>query len=191
MKIKPVFFWKVKADMRKFLINPGCLFILCLWLTGAMAQNPLREAKYRVSVFLLEDCKISQAYIPELIRLNQTFANDSIVFEGLFPAPSSDPEGLGNFIRRYALPWSCKLDPDQSEAGRLGIHVMPEVAVWRTDNGNLLYRGRIDNRWADIGKRRAKATRHELEDCLTAITRGAVWEFKETKAVGCILSSED
>lgn len=174
------------------LIRDLCWLLIFMGLFQlTQAQGPVSRAKYRVSLFLLEDCKISQAYIPELIRLYQTFAHDSIEFEGLFPAPSSDLSGMESFTRKHAVPWACRLDPDQSEANRLGIRVMPEVAVWRTDDGKLLYRGRIDNRWADIGKRRARATRHELQDCLTAITEGQVWEFRETEAIGCLLSTEE
>jgi hypothetical protein len=187
--IKPAPTFWVQWIMDKFGFSLYQVLLFISLISGVSAQPESTGARYRVSLFLLEDCKISKDYIPELQRLYRTYANDSIEFEGLFPAPSTEESAMGDFVHKYALPWPCRLDPDQAEARRLGIHVMPEVAVWRTDTRTLLYRGRIDNRWADIGKRRARATRRELEDCLEAISKGQAREFRETKAIGCILFS--
>ena len=65
--------------------------------------------------------------------------------------------------------------------------VTPEVAVMR--GTTLLYRGRIDDRYVELGRERPKPTERDLEDALDAIVAGkSRCAIRETRAVGCILS---
>ena len=52
----------------------------------------------------------------------------------------------------------------------------------------MVYRGRIDDRYVELGKDRLKPTRHDLEDALDAVDRRQAGRAAETRAVGCILS---
>jgi len=66
-----------------------------------------------------------------------------------------------------------------------GIERTPGVAVLDADR-RLRYRGRIDDRYADLGKERPKATEHDLEDAIKAVLTGKPVE-KRTLAVGCYI----
>jgi hypothetical protein len=56
-------------------------------------------------------------------------------------------------------------------------------------NGDaVLYRGRIDDRYAELGRERPTPTTHDLEDALKAAIAGKPVAVKETRAVGCILA---
>ncbi len=56
-------------------------------------------------------------------------------------------------------------------ARKVGATVKPEAAVL-SPTGELLYRGRINDIYADFGKRRAQRTHCELKDILEAILAG-------------------
>jgi hypothetical protein len=60
----------------------------------------------------------------------------------------------------------------------------PEAAVLDS-NGLLMYRGRIDNWYADFGRYRQQATVHDLRDALDAILAGKKIPTPVTKPVGC------
>ena len=63
------------------------------------------------------------------------------------------------------------LDPQHRLVKLAKATVTPEAVVFGK-NGEVLYRGRIDDQYAALGKKRAAATRHDLFDALDAITAG-------------------
>jgi len=62
---------------------------------------------------------------------------------------------------------------------------VPEAFVLDRD-GQLVYRGAIDNAWEAIGRRRPKAERAFLADAITAAIDGQPVSVAETKPVGCL-----
>jgi len=66
------------------------------------------------------------------------------------------------------------------------VSTAPEVAVLAPD-GTVLYRGRIDDWYADYGKRRAQPTQNDLRNALDAILQGKKVTAPTTKALGCPL----
>lgn len=148
-----------------------------------IAQN-----HYQVYFFLLEDCKITQAYIPEIRKLHAEFESDSIEFKAFFPSPSSDQNLVKTFFDEYQPGITCVLDDNQVMAKKFDITVMPEVVVYQDHINKIVYQGRIDNWFAGLGKRRAKATKHELRDCLNKIQKAQAIQYLKTEAVGCYLT---
>ena len=60
------------------------------------------------------------------------------------------------------------------------------VAIWA--GGRVVYRGRIDDRYVDLGVERPAPTRHDLADALTASLGGKPAPHPRTQAVGCFIS---
>jgi hypothetical protein len=67
------------------------------------------------------------------------------------------------------------------------VQITPEVAVFDA-NRKLIYHGRIDNLYEDIGRARNAATTHELEDAISAALGGKSLAVNATHAVGCYIS---
>lgn len=80
-------------------------------------------------------------------------------------------------------------DPARSLVKRAGATITPESVVFH--RGEILYRGRIDDRYADWGKQRPAPTQNDLQDVLDAIAAGKRVEKRITQAVGCYISSVD
>ena len=78
------------------------------------------------------------------------------------------------------------LDPKQKLAKAVGATVSPEAVVV-SPKGKRLYRGRIDDRVAALGRKRPQPTTRELRDALEAIEQAKPVRVKETKAIGCYL----
>ena len=53
--------------------------------------------------------------------------------------------------------------------------------------GEVLYRGRIDDLYAGLGKKRAMATQHDLREALDAINVGKSVKKKEITVIGCMI----
>lgn len=139
-----------------------------------------------VYIFLREDCVISQNYTLILNQLHQKYANEKIGFIGIFP--NSKDEQIAAFQQKYKLPFPLKSDYFTAITKKLGATVTPEVVVYNQVCNEILYRGRIDNTYFKVGKKRTVTTTSELEDALKAIQTGQPIPIKETEPVGCLIS---
>ena len=85
------------------------------------------------------------------------------------------------------LPRHVLRDPRHSLV-RLGqVRVTPEAAVFLPGR-RLVYHGRIDNRYVELGRERTEATQHDLQTILEAILNGKPVPYATAKAVGCYIS---
>ncbi|MBK8955403.1 MAG: redoxin domain-containing protein [Saprospiraceae bacterium] len=159
-------------------------FFLLIWTPSPETES---DPQFHVYFFLLEDCKITTAYIPEIKKILKDFQSTPIEFKSVFSNPSSHPDSVYQFLDQYALSMDVIFDEDQQLAKRFKITVMPEVVVLNLKSGKMIYQGRIDNLFASLGKKRARATTRDLRDCLNQLQQGRIPEFRKTEAVGCFL----
>src|SRR5262249_46874730 len=78
------------------------------------------------------------------------------------------------------------LDPQHQLVSIVGPRVTPEVAVYR--GATRLYRGRIDDRYLDVGRSGGGATRRDVRLALDAALAGQIPSPAETPAVGCYIT---
>ena len=152
--------------------------------------GPSLGAKVAVLVFAGTDCPISNRYAPELQRLHAEYAPRGVAFYLVYPDPSVEAAAARRHVADYAIPFRALLDREHRLVEHTGVEVTPEAAVLGTD-GKVLYRGRIDDRWVDFGKRRPRAQRHDLREALDAILAGGPVPPAAGRAVGCYITPLD
>ncbi len=135
-----------------------------------------------VELFLATECPISNRYVPELRRIAQSYRGSLIAY---FPEPGLSPAALASWRSKWKVPFACRLDPGGRQARRAGAKVTPEAVVWR--NRQIVYRGRIDDRYISWGKSKPSPTRRDLADAIQAAIRGERTAMLETKAIGCVI----
>jgi hypothetical protein len=64
--------------------------------------------------------------------------------------------------------------------------VTPEAAVYAS--GRIVYHGRIDDRYVDLGLERPSPTVHDLGDALAAVLAGRPVKHPVTQPVGCFIA---
>lgn len=158
--------------------------IACLMQMAVSAQN---RDSFTVYLFLLEDCKVTQAYTDRLAEIHHRYSGDSIGFVALFPNPISSDSTVPAFQQKHGLTFPCTVLQAAGKAHSLGITVTPEAALVNESTQELLYRGRIDNMFERLGERRRVVTSFELEAALHAVRLGAQVPVPRTRAVGCFL----
>ncbi|MCA1584366.1 MAG: redoxin family protein [Acidobacteria bacterium] len=154
------------------------------------AVDPLRDVTTvpaTVLIFTATDCPISNRYAPELRRVHERFAERGVRFYLVYANPSDDAHAVRGHLKKFGYGIDAVRDPEHDLVRRARATVSPEAAVFDRE-GRAVYRGRIDDRFVEIGVARAAPTRHDLEDALTAILAGQPVATPETRAVGCFLA---
>ncbi|HYB94281.1 MAG TPA: hypothetical protein VEC39_04870 [Vicinamibacterales bacterium] len=137
-----------------------------------------------VYVFTTTDCPISNRYAPEIQRLAAKFSSARFIL--VYPVKTDTPEIIAEHRRKFAYTLDFVRDADLKLVKATGVTVTPEVAVMHGEQ--LLYRGRIDDRYIDFGRDRPAPTSRDLEDALSAATAGKPVTNTHTRAVGCFLA---
>ena len=146
------------------------------------------EDSITVYVFMLEDCLITQFYTPQLRNLYEEYSRYNINFVGLFPNKYSKPEKIDSFKMVYQIPFPLKTDYYKSKTKLMDAKVTPEVCVYNHDFQEIIYKGRIDNAYYKVGKKRGVTNTSELKDVLEAIVTGEPVQTPNTEAVGCLIN---
>jgi peroxiredoxin len=139
-----------------------------------------------VLFFLGVECPVSNGYAAEMARLAGEYGPRGVLFWGLHPDPDVAKEAAARHAADYGLKFPILLDPAQDLARRVGVEVVPEAVVLSPE-GRVLYRGRIDDRYALNGKRRDEPTTRDLTNALQAVLAGQAPPAAQTRAYGCPL----
>jgi redoxin len=140
-----------------------------------------------VLIFTSVDCPISNRYAPDVRRLQERFAVDGVRVSLVFANPHDTPAAVRDHTKAFGYRMEIVLDPRQDLVKRTGATVTPEAAVFDRA-GRLVYRGRIDDRYPELGVDRQTPTTHDLEDAVTATLAGRPVARPITRAVGCYLA---
>jgi hypothetical protein len=94
-------------------------------------------------------------------------------------------DAIRKHVREYGYRFGALLDRRHELVNLAKPVVTPEVAVY--SRGQLVYRGRIDDRYVAFGTARQFASEHDLENVLDAIASGRELKPRTTRAIGCFI----
>ncbi|MEO6130486.1 MAG: hypothetical protein ABIQ02_01470 [Saprospiraceae bacterium] len=173
------------------------LQLLLTLLLSASSQQQVRSAvigtdSLTIYVFLLDECTISQFYTPQLKDYYKNYHSKKVGFIGYFPNFSSKPEQIEAFGKAYHLPFPLKQDYYKEWTKKFGITVTPEVAVWDHREDRLIYRGRVDDSYVRVGKRKTHPQKEDLKNVIDSWLKGQPpLDTIVTQAIGCFISFTD
>lgn len=149
--------------------------------SGEKQHLRLPDNKMLVLVFLSPECPLCKRYAPRLAELSHAFRGEA-VFAGIIPGRSYTLKAVKAYQTDYNIPFILLKDESLAFSHSLEAQVTPEVFVLSPD-GDILYRGLIDNGIAALGKRRTVTTEHYLADALRK--KNAI---HTTSAIGCMIN---
>jgi len=140
-----------------------------------------------VVFFTTTDCPLSNGDVPEMNRIRRAYEGRGVAFYAVQADTTiPDAEAIAH-ANDYQFSFPVLLDPKQVLVKLTGATTIPEAAVL-SSSGDLLYRGRIDNRVEDFDKRRPEATEFDLRDAIEAVLAGKPVPHPRTKAFGCAIN---
>ncbi len=141
-------------------------------------------AKASVLFFLAPDCPISNSYAPEINAIVRENADKPLRFHIVYVDPDLTVETARKHVASFGYRCPVLLDPEHRLVAATGVSITPEVAVVTAD-GQVAYRGRIDDSYARIGAPRRSPSQRDVRTALSAILSGKQVQMPQTKAVGC------
>ncbi len=168
-----------------------------LWLLVLLVQtldgapiDALRAppgTKAIVFIFTTTDCPVSNRYAPEIQRLQQRFGARGVAFRLVYPSRSDRDADIRDHLKQFGLSGiEAVRDPNLALVKFTGATITPEAAV--VVNEKLVYHGRIDDRFVELGVERPAPTTHDLADVLTAVLAGKPVARATAPAVGCYIA---
>jgi hypothetical protein len=156
-------------------------------LDGRLA-NPLAgdSGKVVVLVFVRRDCPVSSRYAPVIQAISKKYSGTAN-FWLVFPDKVESPAAIRQYLQDYGYRLPALRDPAHELVRASGVQITPEVAVFNRKH-HLVYDGRIDDWYVDLGRSRAAATTHELEEAIRAAADGNPVARSEVRGVGCYIS---
>ncbi|MEM7455650.1 MAG: redoxin domain-containing protein [Planctomycetota bacterium] len=156
-------------------------------LDGRILCPGINDGELKPVVIVLLDigCPIARRYSPELNEYSQRADELGVELYGLLSDPVLSLSDAIEFRDSFELEFPVIWDSNGDLALRLAPTKFPECFVI-APSGEVVYRGRIDNRFEAPGKLRQNVTAHELRDAMTAVAEGRLPEVSYEPPVGCI-----
>lgn len=140
-----------------------------------------------VLLFVSSDCPVSNGYAPEIQRVCAAYRKSGVSCSLIYEDASIDAAAVRSHRERFGyrdIP--AVIDTAHAIAADVRATVTPQVVVVAA-GGGVKYRGRIDNRYEQLGKPRRIVTVHDLRDALDAVLAGRPVARPATEAVGCFI----
>lgn len=186
-RLLPIFLISIAAAILALMLPPSLAAQkTALHLDGTPADPFLAApGKPVVLVFIRADCPISNRYAPLIQQISARYTS-KVAFWLVYPSKSSSAEKIREHEREYGYKLPALRDPQHALAAQAQVQVTPEVAVFDA-NHRLVYHGRIDNLYQDLGHARHTATTHELDDAIQAALAGKAAP-SSAPGVGCFIA---
>lgn len=135
-------------------------------------------------IFITTDCPIANGYAPQIQGLIASFKGESVTFHLVHVDPEVTPERARSHAVDYGYTGSVLLDPKHQLVEWSQVGITPEAVVFGAD-GAIRYRGRINNWYGDIGRKRFRVSKHDLRNAIEEVLAGKSVTVPRTDAVGC------
>jgi peroxiredoxin len=150
------------------------------------AHTPLDTTGARAVVlfFVAVDCPVANYYTSEINAIVKDYAARRVRLFVVHTDPGLTPDAARKHAKDYGFTAPVLIDSRHRLVKATGATIMPEAAVL-TPGGAVAYRGRIDDTYVELGKRRAAPNRRDLRLALDAILTGEPVKVPRTTAIGC------
>lgn len=168
----------------------GLALLLAIQDVNGVERQPMRvdAGKANALFFVSEECPISNAFAREIARICGDYKSHGIGCDLIYVDRALSDAQVRKHAQEYGHGDYPKIvDRRHQLVKTTGVTVTPEVAVVNRD-GKVVYRGRIDDSFSQLGQPRRPVKDSDLRNALDALIAGRPIEKPETKALGCYIS---
>jgi hypothetical protein len=155
-----------------------------------IGQHPFDDpnAKATVLVFTMQDCPIANSYVPTLNQFVDDFQSRGVRLFFVHVDPQLTNDAARKHAEEYQIKAPVVIDRQHAWVKLAAATRSPQAVVF-SPAGEVLYSGRIDDKYVGFGNRRTHVTAHDLQDAIDAILSGRPIPKSTTEAIGCYIPS--
>lgn len=153
---------------------------------GLKITIPAASDKAIVLIFLSTVCPICNQSAPELQRLAKDYSRQAVKFILVQTEVDLTAAAAKKHAAEFGLASTIVLDPERKLSKATGATTTPEAVVVSPE-GQILYRGRINDRFPELGKDSIEPRNSDLRQALDEILAGKPVSKSTTTAVGCVI----
>lgn len=171
------------------LLAPAALQVVTVPDIGGTPRSPLKSGAGETAAvfFVSKDCPISNFYSQEIRRICEEYSGKGLRCSLVYIEPTLSDAEAGKHAQEYGHGSYPKIvDRNHAVVDAAKATVTPEVVLVRPDE-SVAYRGRIDNFYVALGKKRRVVTERDLRDALEDLAAGRKVAKPETTPVGCYI----
>ncbi|HMP28183.1 MAG TPA: thioredoxin-like domain-containing protein [Saprospiraceae bacterium] len=173
--------------MERAIISVILLSFSILCYGQPLQKDTLKPTVY---IFMLEECVICQNYCPKINTIYEDY-HDKFNFLLVFPSFISKPSTIEKFYKDYNIKIPYKTDFYKTLVNKFDVNVTPEVVIYDPKQESVLYKGRLDNSFFALGKRRKSGISTDLVIAIEQILSGQSPRPSSTQAIGCIINRDE
>ncbi len=143
-----------------------------------------RGAKATVIMCMSVECPISNEFLPAIQETARAYRAKGVNFVGINPNGGESLEDMAAYAKEHELSFPFLKDEGGKVSRRLLFNVTPEARLFDTD-GQIVYQGRVDNRYRAGGGQPGAMIKHDLADALDEVLAGQPVSQSRTRTVGC------
>jgi len=143
-----------------------------------------------VLFFAATDCPICNRYIPEMQNLESKYSPQHVVMWYVYPNPGETSAGVRQHEVAYGAETHILLDRNHTLVKFTHAVITPEAVILVPEQSGaipfrVVYRGRIDNRYIQLGEQRPMATQFDLERAIDDVLQNRPVQRPDGPPVGC------
>jgi len=174
--------------MRLFFVLFLSFSIAGVDLYSSSISSSNEKPLYTIYIFVSESCPICQQITLNWKELMARYSSDSVQFVMIFPNNrESTKESIENFKEKYNLHCESVVDKGQKWTRKFKASITPEVILWDNQRNSILYRGKLDNQYETLGKKRSVVTEKYVADALENVLYGTKSIPANTEPIGCFI----
>jgi glutaredoxin-related protein len=155
--------------------------------TKADYFEELNKNELSVFIFYSTECPIC---IKSLNSIKQIIKDHDLNYYFVYPKEINSKKNIKKFHRMNNLPSNFSkiiLDENQVLIKQLDAKVTPQCFLIDS-KGNVLYSGKIDDRFEKIGVQKNEVRESYLNDAIISFKKGEEIKVKSTEPVGCFIN---
>ena len=133
-------------------------------------------------------CPISRIAVPDFIKVQEQFANESMSFVMFNSSIQDSIKRISSEVDEFNIPFTVLKDADQSLGKALGIERTAEIFVIDTSTKQTVYRGPINDKLG-YETQKNNASKNYLADALNATLAGESFNLDNIpESKGCLIA---
>jgi len=137
-------------------------------------------------VLLSPECPLCKNYSAVLNKIKVQFSTELGVY-GIVPGKAYSIKDVNEFVKDYKINFPIYIDSKKELTTYMGGKVTPEV-ILMTKQGDVIYRGAIDDWVSDLGKKKLIVSNEYLKTAIIEYLQNQTVSIKSVEPKGCLIN---